>query len=399
MGFIKNTKNFLLGEMDDRGYAWSMRNRADFVKGSQRKLGMYNDPTYLGFVFLFQPNSPLLNISNAPGSAYNYLTKIGEHTRAQYIKLLSEIIRDLNHNMPWYWQSIEGLENAYKYKNFKDPYQGGDDAVIAINTLESIDLKITQVVELYRNACFDMKNRREIVPENLRQFRLWIWVQELRKFQINQSLLGQAAAGAVNMPGLNPEAAGAFNSVLNKDSNATAAIVNQSSPWMLFQLDHCEFQTDESNQYLSSLSFAEAAQATNKLVIKYDNMEYENGLNFGDLAARLNTANEAGGGLVDKLKDKVKDVASNAAANIAGQLENAVVGAVEGFVTGLFLGNAHGFSISGALDAINQASVSSIVGNLSADEVQEEFGQPVGGNIHGPQLENIDDGVDLGNVN
>jgi hypothetical protein len=321
--------NFINNEMDDRGNSWSTTNRNDFVKGTDRKLGMYNDPTYLGFILLFQPNSPLLSIIDTAGTAYHYLLKIGETARAEEIKILSSIISDINKMMPWYWQSVEGLDVSYKYGNLKDGYKSGDDAKITINTLESIDLKITQIIELYRHICFDMTYRREIVPENLRKFRLWVWVQELRKFQIKSTILGQY------------------------------------SPWFLFQLDHCEFQTDESNPYLAKLSFADPQMATNKLVIKYEDMKYSNGFNFEDLRAQLNSKNLSEDDLNTTISNKIESVATAAALNLESQLENAATNAVEGFVTSLFLGNAHGFSMSNAIDSIQQASVSNIIGNIN----------------------------------
>jgi hypothetical protein len=351
MSEIKKGENIANGQLDDRGHTWSVRSKSDFVKGSQRKLGMYNDPTYLGFMFLFQPNSPLLDTSGAPGSAYYYLNKIGETKRAEYIKMLAEIIRDLNHNMPWYWQSIEGLENAYKWGNMKDPYHGGDDSQITINTLESIDLKITQIIELYRNAVYDFKHRREIVPENLRKFKLWVWVQEMRKFQIDQSLEKPVESF----------------SVLDITKASEDSHVNNKTPWILFELDYCEFMTDNSNPYLSSLSFTDPAAASNKVLIIFENISYVNG-NYGQLSQKLKdydiTSTKTQTLDVNNLGKNLKGLIDSSANNISQQINNVGEDIVNNFVTSLFLGNVHGVSPSSALDTINQASISNIVGEL-----------------------------------
>lgn len=346
---------------DDRGYPWSLRSRYDFVNGVNRKVGMYNDPTYLGFFMFFQPNSPLLNMSNAPGSAYYYLNKVGEKVRVKYLESFAEILKDINLNMPWYWQSIAGLENAWKWKDMKEPYRGGDDAKITITTLESIDLKIAQLLELYRMVVYDRMYRREILPRNLRKFTLWIWVQEIRKFQLDQYL----SNGKQN---------------LDKKSIDTAKTVNENSPWILFQLDQCEFSTDASNPFLQTLSFSEPAPASNAVTIMYENVIYDFGPNLGDdLVARLNSLDDEDRLLKDtnftidkinniklseKIKSKIQETAINAGKNLLAQAENTTKDAVMGYITSKYLGNVHGFSISGAIDAIQQSSLSAITGKF-----------------------------------
>jgi hypothetical protein len=380
MALIQGGMDLAFGQMDDRGYTWSMRSRSDFIKGVDRKIGMYNDPTYLGFFLLFQPNSPLLNTTDAPGSAYYYLNKIGEKTRAKLVLALSDIIRDINHNMPWYWQSITGLENAYKWKDMKEPYMGGGDAKITISTLESIDLKITQVMELYRRIVYDMDYRREILPVNLRKFRMWVWVQEIRKFKIDRSLLAMGA-NALGYTGI--------GGTLDKKADETARIVNENSPWMLFQLDMCEFMPDESAPFLATLSFSEPTPASNSISIKYENLKYDFGPNLGtDLAARLNALDEEPDTFVDRMKAKMQEMATNAAVNIAQEVENMAVNAVTGFVTNLYLGNVHGFSVSGALDMIQQSSVSAITGKIS-NAMKKEGANPgpnINENTNGPRV-------------
>lgn len=354
------------GVIDDRGYTWSMRSRSDFIKGVDRKLGMYNDPTYLGFFFLFQPNSPLFNATDVtdskgissngtPGSAYYYLNKIGEKTRAKLVLALSDIIRDINTNMPWYWQSITGLENAYKWKDMKEPYRGGDDAKITITTLESVDLKITQVMELYRRIVYDMDYRREILPDNLRKFKMWIWVQEIRKFKIDKSLvaMGSNALGYTGISG-----------TLDKKADETAKVVNENSPWMLFQLDMCEFMPDESAPYLATLSFSEPTPASNSISIKYENLKYDFGPNLGiDLAARLNSRDD--NTFIDRMKTKIQETATNTVVNMAQEVENIGISPVTGFIKNLYLGNAHGFSVSSILDKIQQSSINAIIGKIN----------------------------------
>ena len=161
-----------------------------FRKGLQSNYGKYNDPTYLGFVLLFNDydteKSPLLvRGEKKVGSTLNYLASINDGQRFQYLKLFQELLLDTNYWMPWYWQTIEGIDKIWDYNELKDPYKGGDDAIVKITTLESIDLRITALMDLYRKACFDYEFRREIVPSNLRKFQVTIFIQEIRNIQIN----------------------------------------------------------------------------------------------------------------------------------------------------------------------------------------------------------------------
>lgn len=57
-------------------------------------------------------------------------------------------------------------------------------------------------------------------------------------------------------------------------------------------------------------------------------------------------------------------MSEDAALKAALNLESTAVGAVKGFVESLYLGNVHGFSVSGAIDTINQASVASLSANI-----------------------------------
>ena len=86
----------------------------DFKKGSLTSYP-YQDPTYLSFVILFDffdaENSPLLSKTTE-----NYLKKLadGNEYYAEKLEALinfKQALATINNAMPWYWQSLEGLEN------------------------------------------------------------------------------------------------------------------------------------------------------------------------------------------------------------------------------------------------------------------------------------------------
>jgi hypothetical protein len=150
----------------------------DFKKGLT-SWSKYNDPTFLGFLLLFDwtsphdptgsyylgGGSPLLaggidesvagsdpSSWNPPkGTAMDYLKRTEEFTRMKYLNAFINTLKSINYYMPWYWQSIEGLEELWKWKHFEDPYRGGDDAMLKIACLESIDLKVTALMDFASN--------------------------------------------------------------------------------------------------------------------------------------------------------------------------------------------------------------------------------------------------------
>ena len=225
------------------------KNRTLFLKGFKLSdQGKNEDPTYLGFKFVFDfgalpvdPDtgwapSPLLRVNNytptngagmAAGlsnpfgqpaynlggpiyySAYNYLLQregafVGSSNqikRAQALKQFQVLLNDINTNSPWFFQSIDGLDTLEKIKlsGFQtesgaddfDPQRTGGKFLV-INCLESINLRISALANLYNQAVFDADNMRWLVPRNMRKFTMWIFVTEIRNFYKTTRLTGSS---------------------------------------------------------------------------------------------------------------------------------------------------------------------------------------------------------------
>ena len=227
------------------------KNRTLFLKGFKLSdQGKNEDPTYLGFKFVFDfgalpvdPDtgwapSPLLRVNNytptngagmAAGlsnpfgqpaynlngggpiyySAYNYLLQregafIGSSNqikRAQALKQFQVLLNDINTNSPWFFQSIDGLDQLEKIKLSGFQTESGADDFdpqrtagksLTINCLESINLRISALANLYNQAVFDADNMRWLVPRNMRKFTMWIFVTEIRNFYKTTRLTGSS---------------------------------------------------------------------------------------------------------------------------------------------------------------------------------------------------------------
>jgi hypothetical protein len=228
------------------------KNRSLFLKGFKLSdQGKNEDPTYLGFKFVFDfgalpvdpeygwAPSPLLRVRNyEPGngagmatalqnpfgqpqyeatvqngpvyySAYNYLLQreggffstANQVKRAQALKQFQNLLNQINTNSPWFFQSIEGLDKLEKISKSGFQDEDGFDAynvqrtfgkTLTVNCLESINLRISALADLYNQATFDADNMRWLVPRNLRKFTMWIFVTEIRNFYKTTRLTGSS---------------------------------------------------------------------------------------------------------------------------------------------------------------------------------------------------------------
>ena len=245
------------------------RDRYRFLSGFKlNDQGKNEDPTYLGFSmdFVFEdgpggetssdpgldldygtPISPLFREGNySPTNGANifgqsqYSSRTGQvmfysaqkylenreqienfgrkGKRSQMLKQFKILLRDITKNQPWFFQSISGLDALYKVARpgFQD--QGSTEefnpsraATIEVKTLESLNLRITALADLYNHATFDYINMRETIPRNLRRFRMNIYVTDLRNFfktnrLINSSTTLSTIANTANLlgSGINP---------------------------------------------------------------------------------------------------------------------------------------------------------------------------------------------------
>ena len=374
-----------------------------FRKGLHANYGMYNDPTYLGFVLLFNDDdvekSPLLvRDANQVGSALNYLKAIDDGPRFEYLKLFQDLLFDTNYWMPWYWQGIEGLDKVWDYKKLADPYKGGTDSVIEITTLESIDLRITALMDLYRRACFDYEFRREIVPSNLRKFQVTIFIQEVRNIQVDLGAIDGALNTINNIsrtinPMSNPlTLPGNMETPQQKEGRATARIANEFGANMMFTLKYCEFDSDKSSGNWGSLNMAGGEPATQQISFTYDSIDesYLNptiqnlpqgfnaaGMNYSFLDKLPDPITGSGKSFLQKISDLKDDpdgrrAVMNSAANNAGSaLQQAAlnqvytlvaqgVSAVNGRLNRLLLGNVYGFSPSDFLSDPAGATINAL---------------------------------------
>ena len=260
------------------------KNISDFKKNKLSKYP-YQDPTYLSFVLGFnfndKYNSPLLS-----GTAGEYLKELAQGTvpaepvsdgeeeepkahsvashYAERLEALNNFIsalKQINTELPWYWQSLGGLERLLQY-NPKNSYWGGDDAVLTIGTLESINLAISGLMQLYRKAVFDEHQWKYILPYNLRKFSMIVYVTEVRTIK-------NMSAPKINGADVNnfPENFKPSIQVTNSNSEISGATAR---PYFMFELGYCEFDITSGSNPFADLKKTPEGPAENEIKIHYD---------------------------------------------------------------------------------------------------------------------------------
>lgn len=195
---VDNTDSELIFKVPDWGYQDFIRERTSWQKGFDSATG---EPGWFYFkvFFRFDTNSGLLgellgeenittgNVSNAPNgddnnykhdSAIRYLyinqghySKIDIAGRMIALKRFASILSFINGHAPWFFDSIGGLDKA-TVPDITHPFK---DRTLELGFKEdAVDMRITNLIDLYKYAAFDYVDMKEIIPENLRRFDMTV---------------------------------------------------------------------------------------------------------------------------------------------------------------------------------------------------------------------------------
>lgn len=134
----------------------------------------------------------LMLTSTSNFSALSYLEHLEEqglfrdNKKSQLLKgMIGELIFVQN-KTPWFFKSIDGLDSAFKIA--REGYRTGDAGQITIETLESIDRRISFIIDAYRKVAWDMRSMSWILPQNLRKFGMEIMVIEFNAIHTKDNL-------------------------------------------------------------------------------------------------------------------------------------------------------------------------------------------------------------------
>lgn len=221
----------------------------------------------------------------------------GEVTDNYHYNLLQGMLSELmyvQNKTPWFFQSISGLDSAYKINT--EGFRVNNGGQITINTLESIDRRISFILDAYRKVAFDTNSMTWVLPENLRKFGMEIILTEFNTIHTKDNIYRLSSESFTdvgkflqnNFPGL-------YNTIKNLQSKSM--IIKQAfeditsgSGWreilastllldyfsdvttQVIRLHECEFDVfgDYSTPYLADISMVDTPEAlTNSIPIKF----------------------------------------------------------------------------------------------------------------------------------
>jgi len=376
----------------------------EFRKTTQlRKIN--EDPTYLSFFFLFdssREHSPLLS-----GVAEEYLRNVvGDTERADLLARFVKLLKKINTELPWFWQSVSGLETTRKYNKMEDPWRGAGESKLEIECLENVELTAATLIDLYKRAAYDFNRWVEVIPKNLRHFEMTVYVTEVRSFQQTTE------AGLLNSKDKDTSSTEIRNPDKTNTNNATNTEMSiNAKPIFVTKLGYCEFNIESTSDMFASLT-KNPEMAQSKIIIDWNTAEQSSQLYGQNLNAnqdnslvfqrntdpRLAEYNPLDPiNPIDKLKERAKDKLDGAIAGVTnilgglpgdrgalgnahgslltgqlGQLANSIV---EGALARLLLGNVHGINAASTIqDAINAGSLNGIAN--AAGQLFKQFNRP-----------------------
>jgi len=397
----------------------------EFRKTTQlRKIN--EDPTYLSFFFLFNFNdrehSPLLS-----GAASDYLRNVvGEEDRADRLDRFVKLLQKINRELPWFWQSISGLEATRQYGNLEDPWRGAESPKLEIECLENVELTSYALIDLYKRAAYDFNRWVKVIPKNLCHFELTVFVTEVRTFQQTSK------AGLLNSKNKDTSNTD-IKTAEGKTTNSTNTSMSiDAKPVVVTKLGHCEFDIESTSDLFADLNKS-PEMATSKIGIFWHTTEQVNQVygqnlkaNEGDNLvfqkdpkgpdsripefneyspfdptdkdARDKRIEEIKDGIREGFQDRLNNIKDDFTipdelGNVHGQLLTGLAGqtarSIGESVTGrLLLGNVHGINAASTVqDAINAGSLNGV-----ANAANQLFDQDSTRDIEGPG-KNINENV------
>lgn len=231
------------------------RTRNKWQKGY--RIHKYGDPTYLSFFLMYDwGKSPLFN-----GFAENFLREVlDEQERADKLVRFTKLLQKMNREMPWYCYELEGFDAVYKYNDLKNNYRGSDDG-LKLKTIETLDLMMAGLMEMYRDIAFDMERWCEVLPHNMTYFNLYVIVSECRDI----------ASSKLNT---NKNQTSDFQNEDREYTVINQEIANEAKAHFAVKLGKCTFGLDSGTDIFGGLSTSEPKIAENSIQIKYQTVHH-----------------------------------------------------------------------------------------------------------------------------
>lgn len=165
-------------------------------------------------------------------------------------------LKHISLDSPWFFKGVSGLADI------PQPYTADfqkERKLSIICSEEAVDMRIGTLMDLYKYACFDNINCKEIIPRNLRKFEMSIIIMHMPlKFHHEPSILVNGDNMQHAMPG--------------KGLNISSGSFSSLASFKMFTFQNCEFDLEGLGSYYGDQMSNEApfSMGKNQINIKYD---------------------------------------------------------------------------------------------------------------------------------
>ena len=211
------------------------------------------------------------------GSAIFYLASIEHRYKHEQIphRMLAlykfgSTLRALQTETPWFFKGVNGLDklNSQFLTNI-----GKQQMLEIVCNTESVDMRLGTLLDLYKYACYDYANCKEIIPVNLRKFDMSIITYHMPLKLYNTHIIQSNQRNKKDKESV--ESKTMYPITKKGDINFSNVM-----SYKMYSFKNCEFDTETLDSYTPSSLSNETAfnMGGNTLKIKYDRV-YEHRMN------------------------------------------------------------------------------------------------------------------------
>ena len=169
-------------------------------------------------------------------SAAKYLTTLKTNRRmnmgrlessAMALSKFASILSFISTNAPWFFKSVKGLQATIN-DNTADDFAKKKYIEIECSP-DAIDMRLTTLMDLYRTACYDEINQKEIIPENLRKFDMTIVLFQSPIKYLHTAMQSKSMGKRFHYKGMHP--------IRHGNDNAWGDVMS----FRMFTFINCEF--------------------------------------------------------------------------------------------------------------------------------------------------------------
>lgn len=111
--------------------------------------------------------------NNAVSCRFSIAYRSVLYRKIDQLKNFGKLLNFLSNECPWFFKDVEGLGEALKY-NFEEMVPQKNRTIKLTFNQDAVDMRVSTLIDLYKQACYDWVNFKEIIPENLRKFDMCI---------------------------------------------------------------------------------------------------------------------------------------------------------------------------------------------------------------------------------